>query len=129
MSDIITKLGSKPFFYTLGCVSEALINTAEQQLGLSFFTEYRKYIATFGIASVDGHELTGICTSPRLNVVDVTSFERNRTPTAQTDWYVIEQANIDGIVIWQSSNGEVYQTSPNADAIKLCDSLCEYLDL
>lgn len=129
MSDIITMLRSKPFFYALGSAPEAQINMAEQQLVLKFSSEYTAYVAEFGVASFDGHELTGICAFPRLNVVDVTLTERNRTPTAQADWYVIEQANIDGIVIWQSSVGEIFQTIPNGMPIKLCDSLSEYLDL
>jgi hypothetical protein len=42
--------------------------------------------------------------------------------------YVVEQANIDGIVIWQSETGEVFQTMPNALPIKISDSLLEYLE-
>ena len=129
MSDIITKLRAKPFFYSLGCVSEVQIVTAEQQLGLKFSGEYREYIAEFGIVSFEGHEFTGICSSPRLNVVDVTLTERNRNPTVQEDWYVVEQANIDSIVIWQSSTGEVYQTMPGVAPVKLCSSLVEYISL
>ena len=129
MSDMITKLRAKPFFYSMGCVSEIQIIKAEQQLGMKFSGEYREYVAKFGIVSYEGHELTGICKSKRLNVVDVTLTERKRTPTAQADWYVIEQANIDSIVIWQSITGEIYQTIPSAPAIKMCDSLSEYIEL
>ena len=37
--------------------------------------------------------------------------------------------NIDGIVIWQSSAGEVFQTQPGAEPVKLAASICEYLNL
>ena len=41
--------------------------------------------------------------------------------------YVIELLNIDGIVIWQSSDGEVYQTYPNSNPEKIANSLSEYI--
>ena len=84
-------------------------------------------IKEYGAVTFSGHELTGICNSKRLNVVDVTKEERkyNKVPE---DWYVIEQANIDDIVIWQDTNGAVYQTMPNKKPIKLCNSLLEYID-
>jgi len=129
MSNIVTKIADFPSFRALTGATDEQIENAETALSVQFSDEYCEYISAYGIATIFGHEFTGICDFPRLNVVDVTSFERNRTPTARAEWYVIEQANIDGIVIWQSSNGEVYQTIPNTDSIKLCDSLCEYLDL
>ena len=118
-SDLISGVG----------VSEEKIQNAETSLQLQFSDEYRKYLTVFGIAAVNGHEFTGICESQRVNVTNVTFTERNRMPTARAEWYVVEQANIDGIVIWQSSTGEVYQTIPNGLPIKLCNSLSEYLDL
>lgn len=33
-------------------------------------------------------------------------------PRIEASWYVIEEAHIDGIVIWQNELGHVYQTSP-----------------
>lgn len=107
--------------------SEEAINSAAKLISVEFSKEYHKYLSEFGIAAVNGHEFTGISTSPRLNVVNVTISERKYTPTASMDWYVIEQANIDGIVVWQSSSGEVYQTLPNAEPIKLCNSMSEYI--
>ena len=37
------------------------------------------------------------------------------------------EANIDGIVIWQSTTGEVYQTLPGHSGVKIADSLREYI--
>lgn len=45
----------------------------------------------------------------------------------QKEWYVIEQANIDGIVVWQNSIGEIYQTGPRVNCIKISNSLLEYM--
>ena len=44
-------------------------------------------------------------------------------------WYVLEQANIDGIVLWQDKEGNVYQTMPSSVPKKICGSLAEYIAL
>lgn len=129
MSDIIKRIQTKPNFCMLSGASLEQIEQAEKALSLKFADEYREYLTAFGVASIYGHEFTGICSSSRLNVVSVTISERINNSTASTNWYVVEQANIDGIVIWQSSTGEVWQTVPNKPPEKLCRSLCEYIQL
>ena len=109
-------------------VDKSSIEAAEGALGVSFSQEYRAYLERYGVAAVNGHELTGICKSDRTNVVSVTQSAKRIYETAN-DWYVIEQTNIDGIVIWQAGNGMVYQTSPNAKAKELCASLSEYINM
>ena len=61
-------------------------------------------------------------------MVQVTLEERANLPDVPADWYVVEQANIDGIVIWQAVSGEIYQTQPGAQPVKIADSLTEYID-
>ena len=108
-----------------GCGNVA-ISDAEQALGIRFAPDYRAYLQKIGLACFDGHELTGICKAFRLNVVDVTLDERKQCPDA-AGWYVVEQANVDGIVIWQAPSGEIYQTMPCVSARKICNSLTEYV--
>ena len=127
MADIVKVLQKKPCFCAMQGASDNEVKSAEQELELNFASDYRMYISTFGIATYEGHELTGICKSKRLNVVTVTLEERANTDVP-AGWYVIEQANIDDVVIWQDEDGEVYQTMPNTKAIKLCDSLAEYIE-
>lgn len=129
MKNIVETLKSKPLLLTSTSASDKEISDAETKLSVSFSEEYKQYLATVGFAIFEGHELTGICKAKRLNVVDVTSMERELSPYVPFDWYVIEQLNIDGIVIWQSSAGEVYQTSPNVEPVKLCNSMAEYINL
>ncbi len=129
MKDIVEKLHSMPSLYSLESSSKNEVDLAEDKLGLRFADEYRKYVTAFGVASVFGHEFTGVCKFPRLNVVDVTQSERLANPSVPMNWYVVEQANIDGIVIWQSGNGDIYQTMPGAEPIRLCESLCAYLEM
>ena len=128
MSDFVKLLNSKPDFFMLSAATEEQIIQAERELDLKFSEEYREYLSTFGVVSIFGHEFTGICKSPRLNVVDVTISERQRNPLVPLEYYVVEQANIDRIVIWQSQTGEIYQSAKNTAPVKLFQSLCEYLD-
>lgn len=129
MTNIVNKLSSLPAFCSLTGASMEQIADAEKTLALRFADDYREYLLAFGIASSDGHELTGICNSKRLNVVDVTLAEKSLFPGMPQDWYVLEEANIDGIVIWQNSTGEIYQTQPDKEAIMLAGSISGYLDL
>ena len=125
---IIKLMQEQPAFHARSAASHEEITAVENVLGLRFAQDYREYVATFGATSFAGHELTGICKSDRLNVVTVTMEERNNM-VVPADWYVLEQANIDGIVVWQNSAGAIYQTVPNTNPKKLCESLAEYIEL
>lgn len=126
MNAILDVLRNAPdFIGGKGCGNVAIFD-AEQALGIRFAPDYRAYLQKIGLACFDGHELTGICKAFRLNVVDVTLDERKQCPDA-AGWYVVEQANVDGIVIWQAPSGEIYQTMPGVSARKICNSLTEYV--
>jgi hypothetical protein len=129
MIDIVEKLRSMKSFHALSGAPHSEIDLAESALKLKFANEYKDYVAELSVASVFGHEFTGICKFPRLNVVDVTLSERAANPTVPMDWYVVEQAHIDGIVVWQSVTGDIYQTIPGAEPTRLCDSFSAYLNL
>lgn len=110
-------------------VNESDVDSAEEMLGTKFSEEYREYLIGIGITAVDGHELTGICKPVRVNVVSVTLHQRELNPEINPEWYVVEEANIDGIVIWQSSDGSIYETILGANAEKISESLEQYLNL
>lgn len=129
MSEIISFLREMPYFVSLKGANDEEIKIAEQRLDLCFSYEYCTYLKEFGIASAGNHELTGICNSPRLNVVDVTISERDNNPEVPKDWYVLEQANIDGIVIWQNQKGEVYQTQPFMENKMIANSIVDYIKM
>ncbi|MFR2942517.1 MAG: SMI1/KNR4 family protein [Christensenellales bacterium] len=128
MITLIKKFQSLQAFRSRGAASPHDIEAAESALSLKFADDYCAYVAAFGAASYYGHELTGICKAARLNVVDVTQDERQYN-SVPVDWYVIEQTNIDGIVIWQTASGTIYETCPGSEADKICDSLEEYISL
>lgn len=126
MNDIIETLKNAPEYIGGAGRTDAEIESAEKQLGVEFAPDYRCYLKEIGLACFDGHELTGITKSARLNVVDVTTAQREQYPEANS-WYVIEETNIDGIVIWQSSSGAIYKTAPGIKTRKILDSLTEYI--
>jgi len=127
--NIISAIRDQVGFVSLNGVDFQNIQNAENTLGLRFSQEYREYVQEFGAASFQGHELTGICNIPYLNVVDVTITEKKLMQKIEPSWYVIEEAHIDGIVIWQDETGHVYQTSPSSSPIKIANSLLEYIRL
>lgn len=127
MNTIMNAIKNKPNLYFGKGVNEVEIDSAEKDLNLCFDKEYKTYLLQYGLISYDNHELTGLCTSQRLNVVCVTREERKYNPQIPSDMYVIEQTNIDGIVIWQNSNGEIFQTFPNTSPTRIANSLSEYI--
>lgn len=127
MEDIISVLRSKRNVVYGHAADESQIEQAENALGLKFAPDYKDYLRNTGCISVDGSELTGISDLPNYDVVGITTDERKYAPYVPGTWYVIEQMHIDGIVIWQSSTGEIYQTSPMCETVKIHDSLGAYI--
>lgn len=111
----------------LKSATEEQINEAEQQLGVRFADEYKEYLKAFGAVIADGIELTGIAKSEHRNVVSLTKKERELNSKVPNTMYVIENTCVDGIIIWQDTEGVVYQTSPNTEPAKIASSLYEYI--
>lgn len=125
MNDIVAFLKNKESISYIGETNNNLISDAEGKLNVQFADDYRAYISAFGVASFDGHELTGICSSKRLNVIDVTTEEREEL--IPKEFYVIERLNIDGIVIWQSNTGLIYESQKKRSPQMIAETLIEYL--
>jgi hypothetical protein len=104
------------------------ITNAERQLQLSFADEYKKYLAEFGVISAEGIELTGIEMSEDISsVVSVTKEAWELNHDVPHTMYVIEDACVDGIFVWQDSSGVIYQTSPYAKHKEIAKTLTEYV--
>ena len=129
MIDFTAYLKSIPSLMHLTPASKEDISNAENKLGVVFSNEYKDYLLTFGVATFDCHEFTGICQSPRLNVVDVSLDERQLCEHSCDSMYVVEQLNIDGVVIWQTRDGSIYQTISGSTPIKIASCLIEYLQI
>lgn len=125
---LVEEIKSKPNFYAEKGASALQIEQAELSLGLDFALDFKECLCEFGAISVDGHELTGFSADKNLDVVQVTQNNRKKHNVGN-NLYVIEETHIDGIVIWQSSSGEIYQTTPEKQAIRICNSLKEYIEM
>ncbi len=127
MNNLITLIQSKPDFYKLNPASDEQIINAESELSLTFSEDYKVFLRAFGVASFGGHEIVGICNSSRLNVVEITKENKIKNPNIPSDFYVIEELNINGIIILQNKNGEVFQTLGQEKPVKIANSLIEYI--
>ncbi len=114
------------FFAAEGADTKS-VEDAETALSLKFAEEYIQYLKECGVASADGHEFTGLIKSKRLNVVDVTETARKKNADIPLDLYVVEELQIDGIVIWQSEDGKIFQTVCNGKPEMINSSLADYV--
>ncbi len=127
MTSIIKTVEALQNLIALTPATDIEISDAELQLCLRFSEEYKTYLAHFGAVFADGIELTGIAKSENRNVVSVTRQEWKLNSQVPHNLYVIENLGIDGVIIWQDSNGAVYQTTPNREPVKVADSLNMYI--
>lgn len=127
MTDIVNLIKSLPNMLPLQPATEIQIKDAELQLRNGFSDEYKAYLAAFGAVMADGIELTGIAKADHRNVVSLTKQERKLNPKVPLTMYVVENTCVDGAIIWQDTNGAVYQTRPHTAPAKIADSLAEYL--
>jgi hypothetical protein len=118
MSKFTDLLKSLPDFTPTKGASEKAISKAERELGVEFSDEWREYLSEFGQADVNGHELTGITKTDRLNIVKVTKEERKTNPKISDTYYVIENTGMDGVIIWQDTDGTIYRSKPNGKVQK-----------
>ena len=82
MKSFIELLKSSKNFVHLKPADLRDIEIAEKKLALLFSKEYLEYLERYSLASADGHEYTGITTSPRLSVVEVTLRNWEQNPYA-----------------------------------------------
>ena len=122
-------LSSSDAFHAFKGVTEEVILKAENEIGAIFSPEYREYLRTYGVASIKGHELTGLGSSARLSVVVNTLDERKIHPNLEKRFYVVEQCNIDGLVVLQENSGLVYILNTNQNVDKVSNSLAEYIEI
>lgn len=127
MANFVEKLKKFEDFTQLGGVSKAEIEDAEKQLGLKFAKDYKEYLQECGAATANAHEFTGLCDSKRLDVVLVTEKLRRQDKFFDSA-YVIEDTNMDGVIVWQTSKGEIYESQGN-NVEEIAKSLAEYFEV
>ena len=107
-------------------VDDKTISKAEKELGLEFCSEYKQYLLKYGLAMVNGHELSGLSNNKRTNVEELTKKHNDNSEFCKNK-YVVEETNVDGIVIWQDFEGYIYSLE-NEKGQKIADSLIEYIE-
>jgi hypothetical protein len=122
ITELLTNKGYEP----IGDFSSQ-VEECEAELELEFAPDFKEYLLKYGQLSIDASELTGVVGEPYLNVENLTKDERKYIPGEYADMYVIESLGVDGIVIWQATDGQVFQTIPGAIPEKIYDSFEEYL--
>ena len=127
MKKIIEVINNLSNLLPLKPASDTQITDAELQLRVSFTEEYKDYLSEFGAIMADGIELSGIAKAEHRNVVALTKKERELNPKVPNTMYVIENTCVDGIIIWQDTKGDIYQTQPNMEPKKIADSMAEYV--
>ncbi len=120
-------LKEKKNVYHLNGAEDNVISDAEDRLGLEFAPEYKDYLKTYGLLSVGAHELTGICPSKRLNVVDSTLREKEDNAAIPNDMYLVEYIGVENLTIWQNTKGEVFEVPYKGSPLKIYDSLADYI--
>jgi len=127
MANIVDIIHKLPKLLPMKGATTIEITDAELQLRVRFSDEYKEYLSAFGAIIADGIELAGIAKSEHRNVVVLTKKEWELNAKVPHNMYVIENTGVDGIIIWQDTNGGVYQTNPNSEPQKIADSLKDYI--
>lgn len=127
MNKIIETIRGLQNYSRVGNVSDVTITDAEIQLRLRFAKDYREYLAEFGAISAFGMELTGIISVDYRDVVSATKQEWEFNPEIPHTMYVIENTYVDDVIIWQDTNGLIYQSTPYAKPKQIAASLSEYI--
>ena len=128
MTEICKLLKGQTSFRGGGAIASDAVADAERRLGLRFAKDYRAYLSAFGSARYFGHELTGLDCPRHIDVVAATIEGRELYPDVPHDLYVIEEAQVDGIVFWQDAAGAIYEVVPNGRPVKLFSSLSQYVE-
>ena len=112
----------------LSPATEIEVLNAQIDLGVNFADDYKQYVLAYGVITAKRVEITGVCESKRLNVVDVTISEREINPAIPSNMYVVESTGVEGLVILQNSEGEIFSLVAYGKPKKIFDSLAEYLE-
>lgn len=112
-------------YYIEGGCSDAQVRLAEEELGITFPTEYKVYVKRYGAISFCGVELTGLGLGGPQNVVNATKLERNLNNSFPHGCFVLERTG--NQVYAANSGGEVYCIS-GRDRSKEYESIADYFE-
>ncbi len=126
MKTIIDEIAEHCKVYKGTGVSDEVIASAEQRLGLTFPSQYKDYLKECGILSFASHEITGLGISGYLNVVEATEAERKLGGTFPENCILIENVGIDGVLVIMDSCGRIYAYQ-NGSSVPVAESFFNYI--
>ena len=127
MSKIIDVIDNLEDLLALKPATDEEIENVEIELALQLSDEYKEYLRKYGAILAMDIELTGIAKAKHRDVVQVTKKEWTANSKVSHKLYVVEDVAIDGIVIWQDSEGKIYESTPGSEPKEIYDSLAEYI--
>lgn len=128
MLDIVSIIKKLPAMAHYLPASQEDIKTAEEKLNLIFADDYKEYLSHFWAVQSDIIAISGIIDDEDYNVVELTNKMKLFEPNIPSNFYVIEDVGVDGLVIWQNETGAIYQSIPNREPVKIFDSLADFLN-
>jgi len=127
MQELVMKIKEKFTLYQTTGASDELIEEAQRQLHRKFADSYKEYLSLFGAISFGSTELTGLNVDSHANVVSVTLKEAQINRSFPKDAIVLENPGIEGVLILQESDGQVYEWK-NGKRGATFSNLKEYLE-
>ena len=125
-NSLVEYLGSLDDFRYTGAARKSDVIRAQNALRQKFAEEYIAYLLAFGCGSAKYIELTGL-NIKRLNVVDITQFEREEQKFFPSNMYVVLDKGEEDYLVLQKSDGTVYELHGSGRIEKIADSLTDYL--
>ena len=126
MKTIIDEIAGHCKVYKGTGVSDEVIVSAEQRLGLTFPSQYKDYLKECGVLSFASHEITGLGISGYLNVVEATEAERKLGGAFPEDCVLIENIGVDGILVVMDANGRMFSYQ-NGRKNAIAESFFDYV--
>ena len=126
MKTIIDEIAGHYKVYKGTGVSDEVIASAEQKLGVTFSSQYKAYLKECGVLSFASHEITGLGIRGYLNVVEATEAERKLGGAFPSDCILIENVGIDGVLVIMDSCGRIYEYQ-KGNRIPVAESFFNYI--
>ncbi|MCM1141853.1 MAG: SMI1/KNR4 family protein [Muribaculum sp.] len=127
MENFVTYIKSLEKAHCSGPVSQGLIIKSESNLGVKFSNEYVLFLQNFGNMMYRHVEILGLNTNHIDDCVSYTVEAREEDESIPSDMYVIANAGIDGVLILQNTEGDVFSHYPFSECIKKASSLENFI--
>jgi hypothetical protein len=139
MKSLAQMMREMPNYFKVQPPKLSEIEEAEAKLNLSFSPDYIEYLTEIGSFSGGGNEFTGVYYSEYSgrtiysvveNTIDEREVAENYGYKIPDDFYLIHNLYTGGILIWQNTKGEIFQTirglSRSCPPEKIYDSFLDY---